>query len=484
MVSEHSEMSEQDALTIGTVIDDRYRLISEGSLEDLGTAYTAYDLQGDRLVNLRVVDASWGSGQEALDRLQLAEQSFVTLHAPGLIFYEQTGLVEGHLYLVHPHGDHQTLAALLAHNLRLDTETAVALTIRLCEALAPAHHAGLTHGSLSPHCVLVKERTEDDDLSAAEVMVLDAGLIPALQPTDTSAHKPWGRLPHTTPEQADGHGVQPSSDVYVIGALLYEMLIGRPPFRADDEAVVVLQHLHQEPPSLQIMDTSIPRSLAQIVYNALAKEPASRYRNAGQLAHILRSQVASAPQVAPPSPQVAPSPQGAAPPQPVQPVRQDHLVVPPPPTPSAGGTWSSSESYDPEGYGAWEQKPEREGIDWMMIALLIAALIAVLGLIPLWRAVYSRYVTGPASSSLAPHRFEVDAVCDPLGASHQDRQPIEGPQGQAELDERTVVWYNTMPSRRSLGHLHPAIGPASHQDGCGEEDPHSGVQLTGPEREV
>ena len=68
-------MSEQNALTIGSVIEDRYRLISEGKPQDLGTAYTAYDLQGDRLVNLLVVAARWCSGgEEALNRLHLVEQ--------------------------------------------------------------------------------------------------------------------------------------------------------------------------------------------------------------------------------------------------------------------------------------------------------------------------------------------------------------------------------------------------------------------------
>ena len=76
-------MSEQNALTIGTVIEDRYRLISEGNPQDLGMAYTAYDLQGDQLVNLVVVAARWGSGQEALNRLQLVEESVATLSAPG-----------------------------------------------------------------------------------------------------------------------------------------------------------------------------------------------------------------------------------------------------------------------------------------------------------------------------------------------------------------------------------------------------------------
>lgn len=452
-------MSEQAALTIGTVIDDRYRLVSEGNQQDLGKAYTAYDLQGDRLVNLRVLAARWGSGPEALERLQLAEQSLATLPAPGLIPYEHTGLVDDQVYLVHPHTQDQMLADLLARNERLDARTAVEITIGLCKALAPVHQAGLTHGSLSPHCIVVKEM--------ADIAVLDTGLLPALRLNNTSEHRPWGRLPYISPEQASGQGIQPSSDVYVIGAILYEMLIGRPPFRAADETVLVLQHLHQEPPSLQIMDTSIPRPLAQIVYSALAKEPSSRYRNARQFAQILQAQVG-------PRPQVAPQP------VPVQPVRQEHLVVPPPPAQVVGDTWSSTDVYDLEGAGTWEQEQEREGVDWVMIALLIVALIAVLGLIPLWRAVYSRYVTGPTSSSLAPPRPEEDSALVLLGDIHQGCQT----EGCAELDEWVVVWYNTMSSGPSLAHLPLTNMHIRHLSECREEAPSSGVQLTGQDIKV
>jgi len=206
------------------------------------------------------------------------------------------------------------------------------------------------------------------------------------------------------------------------------------------------------------MDTTIPRPLAQIVYNALAKEPSARYRNAGQLAHILRAQV---------------GPQ----PKPVQSTRQEHLVVPPPPAPVVGDTWSSTDLYDLEGATAWGQ--EKEGVDWLMIALLVAALIAVLGLIPLWRAVYGRYVTTPASSSLL-HRLEADLAPILLGDNCQGCQPKRG----AELDEWVVVWYNTMLSKPSLAHLHTKGMHTRHLSECREKALSLGVQLTGQGEKV
>jgi serine/threonine protein kinase len=461
-------MSEQDVLTIGTIIDDRYRLISEGTTQGLGMAYKAHDLKSDQLANLVVVATQWGSGQEALGRLQSVELTVASLAAPSLIPYEQTGLVNGQVYLVYPQAEGQTVAELLARYVRINAETAVDITIGLCEALAAAHRAGLTHGGLSPDCVVIEEGTADDS-TAAKVLVLDTGLFPALRPADPLGHKAWGRLPYISPEQASGKGVQPSSDVYVIGAILYEMLIGRPPFRAEDEEVLVLQHLHQEPPSLQIMDTSISKRLAQIVYKTLAKEPSSRYRNASQLGHVLRTQVAPQPEPVEPVHTVQQPTQV----QPVQPlaaaqlIRQGHLVVPPPPAPVTGDAWSPTGLYDLEGSRDWKQKAKQDSVDWVLIALLIAALIAVLGLVPLWRAVYSRYVTGPTSSYPAPHRLETalaPALEDDDFQGYQTQsRPRRAPRRGAELDESVVVWYNTIPSGPSLlAHLHPINPHARH----------------------
>jgi len=455
-------MSEQNALTIGTVIDDRYRLISEGSPRDIGVAYRAYDLQEDRLVDLVMVAAHLGGGQEALDRLRHAQQRIADLSAPGLLPYERTGLAGEQVYLIRPHVAGQTLADLLASHGRLDQETAVEVTIQLCEALAPAHRAGLTHGSLSTHSVVLRQTQATDEGRAVEILVLDTGLFPALHAPDRTGDRPWGRSPYISPEQASGQDVHPPSDVYVIGALLYEMLIGRPPFRAADETVLALQHLHQEPPSLQIMDTSIPKPLAQIVYRTLAKEPSARYRNAGQLAQILQAQLGTPPE---PEPELEPEPKPEPEPEPEY---EQALLVPPPPAPASSDTWSSTTLYDLEGDQAWGQPSE--GVDWVLIALLVVALIAVLGLIPLWSAVYSRYASATIGALDTPPQIGAETTHILTGADHMDSLSKRG----AELDAQAVVWYNAVLSKRSLAHQ-GAKSPTLYA----EHSPSFGVQLTG-----
>ncbi len=452
-------MGEQKTLAMGTVMGDRYRIISEGSPRDLGMGYKAHDLHADRLMDLVLVDARRGSGQEALNRLQLVQQAVTGLSSPGLVPYEHVGLVDGQVYLVYPQTGGWTLAELLARDTRLDVERAVAIVVRLCEVLAPAHRAGLSHGSLSPDSVVLKDSAAPEGASVPEILVLDTGLLPALHAGEPSQPGAWGRLPYISPEQASGRAIQPPSDIYVIGALFYEMLIGRPPFRANDEAVLALQHLHQEPPSLQIMDASIPQPLARIVYRTLAKEPSARYRNAGQLAHILRAQVGTEP-------------------EPVYTIGQGHLVVSSPPARTTSGPWSISTPDDLKGAGAWSQT--ENGIDWILIALLVAAVLAVLGLIPLWRAVYIRYASTPGGASSIQHQREAEPVYMLPGDHYWASDSVLC----AELGEQRVVWYNALPSECSLKEMHGtrmlARALSESRDSC----PSLGVQLTGRWQEV
>jgi len=348
-------------LSIGQVLEGRYRIVSEGARREIGAEYKAYDIQHDRLVVLLLLERRFENGGEGIERLMQAAQQVADLAWPALIPFEYAGLVDGQPYLVRAPVEGQTLAGLLARTGPLPIEAAVRIAIHLCELLAPAHRAGLVHGGLSPQCIYLTDE--------GQLAVTDAGLLAALRPDPAPPGQPWGRFPYLSPEQAAGEKVHPASDVYVIGSLLYELLTGRPPFWGSSETVLAVQHLHQEPPALQVLRPDVPLPLAQIVHKALAKEPAARYRHAGQLAHILRAQLA--PWLAEPAPPVQ------VPARPAPPIR------PPTPYPSAGVYGPDAEA------GDWAEEPE--GVDWLMIALIIAALVAVLGLIPLWRAVYRRY---------------------------------------------------------------------------------------------
>jgi hypothetical protein len=153
----------------------------------------------------------------------------------------------------------------------------------------------------------------------------------------------------------------------------------------------------------------------------LAKEPAARYRNASQLAHILQSQLT----LQQPYRQPEPSTADRAP-------EPEHLMVPPPPASSPAPTWSSHR------IEVWSDEPA--SVDRLMIVLLIAALIAVLGLIPLWRTVYRRYAgPEPASAPASSFQPENDILSTQLGIERLECQTKQ----HLKLDEVGFVWYHS-----------------------------------------
>jgi serine/threonine-protein kinase len=437
MQDESTMTREKTPLQVGMVLGSRYRLISEGTSQDLGAIYKAHDLQDDRVVVLLVLSPDWQADAEMASRLSEIQSTVSSLDSPALAPFEHVGLSDGHFYLVRAHQEGQTLADLLAQTGHLGIDAAVEIAIRLCEALAPAHQAGLVHGSLSPYTVVLTESGNGSE-RPSRVVLVDTGLMPALRPASVAQGLPWGRFPYISPEQAAGGDVHPASDVYVIGSLLYEMLTGRPPFRAGDPAVLAIQHARHEPPALRILLPQAPPALAKIVHTCLAKEPATRYRNAGQLAHILRSQLKAQPPARQPEP-----------PAPARVPEQERLVVPPPPVSSPAATWSSHRIEE------WSDEPTN--IDWLMVALLVAALIAVLGLIPLWRTVYQRYAApAPASTPASSLHPESDVL---------STQPsIESPEGQArrhsKLDGVGFVWYHSVSFRLDRAGPDPGSGTA------------------------
>jgi serine/threonine protein kinase len=414
---------QQEPLNPNEVLGGRFRIISEGVRRDVGVEFRAYDTRLDRLVAVLMVDRRFWAGAEILERLAEIRKRVAELNEPALLPIEHGGVIDGQLYLVRSRAEGLSLSHLLARTGPLETKAALEIAFRLCAAVAPAHRTGLVHGSVSPHSVFVA-----DD---GRVTVTDPGLFPALRPQRVQPGQPWGRFPYISPEQAAGLEVRPASDIYVIGSLIYEMLTGRPPFRSTDEHLLALQHLRSDPPSLQVLVPYVPLPVAQIVHKALAKEPAARYRNAGQLAYILRSQLGPA-EASAPAPPPAPG-DGVPSPLPFGPTGRP-LVVPPPPLSAAYVSWP--EGLQRRGPEAASKAEEGDGVDWLTIGLILGALLAVLGLIPLWRTVYRAYAVPESSPTPSSSRWAGGDVAWlllapvhlvgtwPEGAALQDAGPL------------------------------------------------------------
>jgi serine/threonine-protein kinase len=212
-------------------------------------------------------------------------------------------------------------------------------------------------------------------------MVADFGIARVIsEATMSRGDLNWGTPHYFSPEQAAGEPATPASDVYAVGVILFEMLTGRLPFEADAPAALALMHIRDNPPLATDYRPDIPMPVARIIHKVLAKEPSARYRTADQLGRILQAfydesrqatgtlPARRAPETVPPEslpPRSAPAPQPA--PVRVAPVPQEIA-------------WSEV-----------DEVVDDLGPDWLAIFLGAIALLAILGLIPLWAFVYQAY---------------------------------------------------------------------------------------------
>jgi eukaryotic-like serine/threonine-protein kinase len=284
----------------------RFLLQQELGRGSFGVVYQAYDPQLRRELALKVPRAEISITAELRTRFEHEAMAAAGLDHPHIVPVFEAGVEGSVCFIASAYCAGCTLAAWLRRRTRaVPYRLAAGLVRPLAEAIEHAHRRGVLHRDLKPSNILLEEPTsessdapsdrDDSDLvlritDFGLAKLLDAGPGTAAAPNPTLSGVILGTPNYMAPEQADGRSraVGPAADIYSLGAILYEILTGRPPLQADSalETLVLVRTQDPIPPSR--LRPGLPRDLETIVLKCLEKDPRRRYESAGELADELR----------------------------------------------------------------------------------------------------------------------------------------------------------------------------------------------------
>jgi serine/threonine protein kinase/tetratricopeptide (TPR) repeat protein len=279
-----------------------YEILGELGRGGMGVVYKARHLSLNRVVALKMILAGAQAGPEEVARFRAEAKAVARLQHPHIVQIFEVGEADGRLFLALEFVDGGSLAERLAGS-PLPARQAAELTEALACAVHYAHRQGVVHRDLKPANVLLSLGRDcggntgyalpsGSQLNGAEPKITDFGLAKRLEggAGPTRSGDVLGTPSYMAPEQAEGRPreVGPATDVYALGAILYELLTGRPPFRAESPLETLLQVRAQEPVAPRSLQPKVPRDLETICLKCLRKEPHKRYAGADTLADDLQ----------------------------------------------------------------------------------------------------------------------------------------------------------------------------------------------------
>jgi len=265
------------------VFSERYELnhlIARGGMAEV---YRAHDRLLDRPVALKVLFPELSVDRSFVERFRREAQAAANLSHPNIVPVFDWGEDTGTYFIVMEFIDGRPLSSILKSAGPLSAERTADIGAHVAAALGYAHKHGVVHRDVKPGNVLI---TDD-----GQVKVTDFGIARAVNTEEslTQTGAVMGTATYFSPEQAEGLGVDSRSDIYSLGVVLFEMVVGRPPFLGDSPVAVASKHVRDHPPAPRELNPQIPPTFEAIILKAMAKDPAYRYATAEELrADLLR----------------------------------------------------------------------------------------------------------------------------------------------------------------------------------------------------
>ncbi len=277
--------TDEPALAAGDRID-RYDVLSLLGSGGMGEVYLAHDEKLDRKIALKLLPSYFTTNEERLRRFQQEARAASALNHPNIITIHEIGQVENRNFIATEFVDGETLRQRMKRG-PLSLNESLDIAIQVCSALAAAHKAGIVHRDIKPENVMLRPD--------GYVKVLDFGLAKLTDqhepaPDTRVAHKVdvssglvMGTVKYMSPEQARGQSVDPRSDIFSLGVMLYEMVTGGVPFKGESASDLIKSILKDQPPRLTEYLPDAPEDLQRIISKTLAKDKARRYQSVEEL---------------------------------------------------------------------------------------------------------------------------------------------------------------------------------------------------------
>jgi serine/threonine-protein kinase len=261
---------------IGTVLSGRYKLEAKLGSGGMSTVYLANDGTLDRAVAVKVMHREMSEQPDQLERFRQEARAVAKLSHPNVVAVIDAGEDGGHPYIVFEYVEGETLKQRIARVGALDTQEALAYAIEIARGLTVAHARNMVHRDIKPQNVLID--------AEGRAKLTDFGISRQLEQDGmTATGRVLGTTDYVAPEQAMGHPVDPRSDIYSLGVVLYEMLVGQVPFHADSQVGVAMKHVNEDLPDVQQRRPEISAATALVVERATDKDPHQRYQQVGEM---------------------------------------------------------------------------------------------------------------------------------------------------------------------------------------------------------
>jgi len=262
-----------------TVINDRYELgqrIGRGGMADV---FLARDLLLDRQVALKVLFPEHAVDPNFVERFRREAQSVAGLNHPNIVAVYDWGQYSNTYFMAMEYVKGRTLAEHLRREERLTPRGAANIVAKIANALAYAHRNNVVHRDIKPANILIGEN--------GDVKVADFGIARALDAHHdaglTQDGAVMGTATYFSPEQAKGEGLDLRSDLYSLGVVLYELLVGKPPFTGENALATAYMQVNEAPKSIRSQVPTTPAEIEVVVSKCIAKDPGLRYSSAEEL---------------------------------------------------------------------------------------------------------------------------------------------------------------------------------------------------------